>query len=89
MKTNGKLIIATRYTTEPRVQPSYLYYVYGKEYIVDENEKSYMIPDTGKAGSVIIASEPFTENKSDWMRVERNSMMIVDENLNISFKQLN
>lgn len=45
-----------------------------------------MIPDTGKAGSVIIASEPFTENKSDWMRVERNSMMIVDENLNISFK---
>lgn len=48
-----------------------------------------MIPDTGKAGSVIIASEPFTENKSDWMRVERNSMMIVDENLNISFKQLN
>jgi predicted glutamine amidotransferase len=87
--TNGKSIIATRYTTNPRVQPASLYYVYGKEYIVDENEKSYMIPDTGKAGSVIIASEPFTENKSDWMRVERNSMMIVDENLNISFKQLN
>lgn len=86
--SNGKAIVATRYTTNPRVQPASLYYTFGEQYVIDQNGNAFMQPDKGQASVVIIASEPFTENKSDWMRVERNSMMIVDENLRISFKDI-
>lgn len=85
--SNGKSVVATRYTTNPRVQPASLYYLFGKEYICDDY-RCYMEPDTGHSGAVIIASEPFTAVKSDWTKVARNSMIIVDEELNIEFKDI-
>ncbi len=85
--SNGKSVVATRYTTNPRVQPSSLYYLFGKEYICDDY-RCYMEPDTGHSDAVIIASEPFTAVKSDWIKVARNSMIIVDEDLSIRFKDI-
>lgn len=85
--SNGKAIVATRYTTNPRVQPASLYYLFGKEYICDDY-RCYMEPDQGRSESVIIASEPFTAVKSDWVKVARNSMIIVDEDLSISFRDI-
>ncbi len=85
--SNGKAIVATRYTTNPRVQPATLYYMFGKEYVVTDN-RSFMIPDEGESGAVIIASEPFTSIKSDWIKVTRNSMIIIDEDLSIRFADI-
>lgn len=85
--SNGKALIATRYTTNPRVQPASLYYMFGKNYVCDDY-RCYMEPDTGRSEAVIIASEPFTAVKSDWTRVGRNSMIIVDEDLTISFEDI-
>lgn len=85
--SNGKSVIATRYTTNPRVQPASLYYMFGERYVCDEY-RCYMLPDGGQSGAVIIASEPFTAVKSDWTKVARNSMIIVDENLSISFRDI-
>lgn len=42
----------------------------------------------GRPDAVIIASEPFTTRRSDWMKVERNVLMIIDENKNIKFQSL-
>ena len=47
-----------------------------------------MEPDGGQSDAVIIASEPFTAIKSDWMKVARNSMIIVDEDLSIRFQDI-
>jgi predicted glutamine amidotransferase len=85
--SNGHAIIATRYTTNPRVQPASLYYMFGKEYVVDDY-RSHMIPDEGQSEAVVIASEPFTSVKSDWIKVSRNSMIIVDEDLTIRFADI-
>ena len=85
--SNGRSVIATRYTTNPRVQPASLYYLFGRRYICDEY-RCYMEPDQGQSGAVIIASEPFTAVKSDWVKVARNSMIIVDEDLSISFRDI-
>lgn len=85
--SNGKSIVATRYTTNPRVQPATLYYMFGKDYVCDEY-RCYMVPDEGKAETVILASEPFTAVKSDWIKVARNSMIIVDEDLSIRFEDI-
>lgn len=85
--SNGKSVVATRYTTNPRVQPASLYYIFGNEYVCDDY-RCFMKPDDGKSGAVIVASEPFTAVKSDWVKVGRNSMIIIDEDLNISFRDI-
>jgi glutamine amidotransferase len=85
--SNGRSIVATRYTTNPRVQPASLYYMFGKEYMTTEH-RSFMLPDEGRSEAVVISSEPFTGVKSDWTKVVRNSMLIIDEDLSIRFADI-
>jgi predicted glutamine amidotransferase len=47
-----------------------------------------MEPDNGKPSAIVIASEPFTYKRSEWMKVERNSLFIVDETMKLSFKNV-
>jgi predicted glutamine amidotransferase len=41
-----------------------------------------------RPNAIVIASEPFTLRRSDWMKVERNAMMIVDETMQITFQDI-
>jgi predicted glutamine amidotransferase len=45
-------------------------------------------PTGSRHAAILIASEPVTARRSDWMKVERNSMMIVDESMRISFRNI-
>jgi predicted glutamine amidotransferase len=85
--TNGTSLIVVRYTTNPNVQPASLYYMYGKEYHC-RGEVCSMEPSHGRPSTIVVASEPFTARRSDWMKVERNSMMIVDETMRIRFQHV-
>jgi glutamine amidotransferase len=86
--TNGTAIVATRYTTNPLVQPSSLYYMYGKQYHCNGDDDCQMEAAKGRPSAVVIASEPFTVRRSDWMKVERNAMIIVDETHDIKFQSI-
>jgi predicted glutamine amidotransferase len=85
--TNGTCLIVVRYTTNPNVQPASLYYMHGREYHC-RGESCLMEPTYGKPSAIVVASEPFTARRSDWMKVERNSMMVVDETMRISFRHV-
>lgn len=85
--TNGNSIIATRYTSNPSVQPATLYYMYGREYHC-RGDMCIMEPSVGQATAIVIASEPMTSRRSDWMKVQRNSMMIVDETMRIHYRDI-
>lgn len=85
--TNGTSLIVVRYTTNPSVQPASLYYMYGKEYHC-HGELCVMEPTYGRPSAVVVASEPFTARRSDWMKVERNCMMIVDETMRFRFQNV-
>lgn len=85
--TNGTCLIAVRYTTNPNVQPASLYYMFGREYKCLEDQCG-MEPSYGKPSAIVVASEPFTARRSDWMKVERNSMMVVDETMRINFHNI-
>lgn len=85
--TNGSSLIATRYTTNPNVQPATLYYMYGRRYICTP-EGCRMEPTIGTPNAIVIASEPFTARKADWIKVGRNIMMIVDETMHIHFQDI-
>ena len=86
--TNGTSLINVRYTTNPNVQPASLYYMHGKEYHCRTGDTCIMESSYGKPSAIVVASEPFTARRSDWMKVERNSMMIVDETMNINFRNV-
>ncbi|MBM4151223.1 MAG: class II glutamine amidotransferase [Ignavibacteria bacterium] len=85
--TDGDSLIAVRYTTNHSVQPASMYYMYGTEYHCRE-ESCMMEPSTGKPHAIVVASEPFTSKRSEWMKVERNSMLTVDENMRIHFRNI-
>jgi predicted glutamine amidotransferase len=85
--TNGTCMVAVRYTTNPNVQPASLYYMHGREYHC-RGEVCVMEPTFGKPSAIVLASEPFTARRSDWMKMERNAMMIIDETMRISFRNV-
>lgn len=85
--TNGTSLISVRYTTNPNVQPATLYYMHGKEYHC-HGDVCVMESTYGKPSAIVVASEPFTSRRSDWMKVERNSMMIVDETMRMHFRHV-
>jgi predicted glutamine amidotransferase len=85
--TNGTSVIAVRYTTNPSVQPASLYYMYGREYHC-RGDVCMMEPTFGHPSSVVISSEPFTAKRSDWMKMERNCMMIIDETMRFRFQNV-
>ncbi len=85
--TNGNCMVATRYTTNPSVQPATLYYMYGREYHC-RGDICVMEPSIGQPTAIIIASEPMTARRSDWIKVQRNSMMIVDETMRIHYQDI-
>ncbi len=85
--TNGSSIIATRYTTNPNVQPATLYYMYGRRYYCD-GKVCRMEPSIGTPNAIVIASEPFTARKADWVKVGRNVAMIIDETMHIHFQDI-
>jgi predicted glutamine amidotransferase len=85
--TNGTSLIAVRYTTNPSVQPASLYYMYGREYHC-RGEICTMEPTFGHPSAIVVASEPFTQKRSDWMKMERNSMMVVDETMRVRFHNM-
>lgn len=87
--TNGTSLISVRYTTNPDVQPASLYYAFGKQYNTSVEGCVIDPPSEGKRPTtILVASEPITARRSDWMKVERNSMMIVDETMRITFRSI-
>jgi glutamine amidotransferase len=87
--SNGTSIVAVRYTTNPDVQPASMYYAFGSRYNTEvEGCVIDPTPTGSRHAAILIASEPVTARRSDWMKVERNSMMIVDESMRISFRNI-
>ena len=85
--TNGTSIVAIRYTTNQHVQPATLYYMFGKEYRCD-GDTCYMVQSNSTPNCIVLASEPFTARRPDWMKAERNSMLIIDETMRLRFKDI-
>ncbi|MFM8178651.1 MAG: hypothetical protein ACKOAG_05650, partial [Candidatus Kapaibacterium sp.] len=87
--SNGTSIVAVRYTTNQDVQPASMYYAFGSRYNADvEGCVIDATPMGQRHAAVLIASEPITARRSDWMKVERNCMMIVDESMRIGFRNI-
>jgi predicted glutamine amidotransferase len=80
--TDGQTIIATRYTNDPDVLPPTLYYSVGERF--ENVDGHYRMRSTDRQPqAVIIASEPISETRSDWIEVPPNNMVLVTPELHV------
>ena len=80
--TDGQTMIATKYITDPALPPHTLYVASGERF--ENIDGRYRMRRADRhARSVIIASEPLTEDRTDWTTVPPNHMVIVTPELHV------
>lgn len=84
--TDGKQLMATRYTTDINNKLS-LYYTIG-HHINTNNSEPVMEFDDNNPSSVLVASEPLGDYAEDWRAVPINHALLVNSRLEVSIKSL-
>jgi glutamine amidotransferase len=98
--TNGEFIIAIRYVLDYGWEPATktisthfayhsLWYTYGEEYGFFDNE--YKMKGK-KSSSIIVASEPLTEDTSTWVEVPEYTLLVarlVEDGVSIITRDIN
>ena len=86
--SNGKITLVTRLSSSEEAKPESLFYAYGR-YETDASKQFRLRPNSDVSQDVaIIASEPLTDWHEDWIKVERHSMIIVDESNKVSVETI-
>lgn len=85
--TDGYNIVATRFVSDPEAEPHSLYVSSGEAFEAAEGHYR-MQPTVRHPKPVIIASEPLTEERSDWTSVPRNHAVIVTPELHVRMAPL-
>ena len=80
--TDGRSLIATRYVSNDAVPPHTLYYALGDRFEVVAGGYR-MRPAAGRAEAIIIASEPVSEQRADWIEMPPNHMISVTPELDV------
>lgn len=83
--TDGKRLIATRYTSNTEGKALSLYYALGHDIVPTENEQT---TNDKTSNAILIASEPLTDRAQIWKKVPDNHALLVDEKLNISLQEI-
>jgi len=86
--TDGKSVLVTRYTDDPKLEPRSLYYHAFDKYICTGKE-CRIIPS--KAGqrpkAVIVSSEPVTRDEG-WHLIERNHLITIFEDNSLKIEEI-
>jgi predicted glutamine amidotransferase len=80
--TDGQNIIVTRYVSDPTQEPPTLYISSGERF-ESHNGEYRMIASNGHPQAVIVASEPLTEERSDWSFIPKNHAVLVTSELHV------
>jgi glutamine amidotransferase len=84
--TDGLCMTAIRYISDPAEKPLTLYYSEGLAYRCKDGE-CHMVQHEEKR-AVLLVSEKLTSYRSDWKEVPPNSCLLIEKNLDISYKKI-
>ncbi len=85
--TDGRVMVAVRYVTNPLEEPSSLHYSEGNKYECREGVCE-MRPSGFGDHAVIISSEKLTDKATDWKDLPPNHLLLVNENLRTWVRRL-
>jgi predicted glutamine amidotransferase len=86
--TNGKELIATRYSTKPDEQTRSLHIAGNAECYICEEGFLRVRNSKSKDRAVVISSEALSSNKDIWKEVPENHFIMVEEDLSVTIKPL-
>jgi len=84
--TNGEFIVATRYVSDPALEPLTLYHSEGSRYVVEDGVTRLEAPKDDD-NAVLVVSEKLTEGKQ-WTMIPKNHLVIVEPSLNVRIKPI-
>ena len=80
--TDGQSVATVRYVSDPTLEPISLYFSEGNKYVCHEGV-GQIVDGHSDHRAVIVASEPLTEWKKDWVRVAPNHVLTVTPSLEV------
>jgi len=81
--TDGKIMLAMRYVSNPKEKASTLYYAQGARFEC-HNGVGHMVPaKSNEDKSVLVVSEKLTNIEKDWTEIPTNSIVTVNEALEV------
>ena len=86
--TDGSRMIATRFSTDPDNESRTLYFTKGKKYVCEGNVCK-MLPDNGRASSMLVVSEKLDEFVEEWVPVPDNHILMIDKDLSYKSREIN
>ncbi|PWN29605.1 N-terminal nucleophile aminohydrolase [Jaminaea rosea] len=81
--TDGQSIVCTRYVSSLHDEAASLYFSSGTSFYEREKGRFRMRKEDRRQNIVVVASEPLTFEKADWMEVPTNTMIIVTPKMNV------
>jgi len=82
--TDGESVIATRYISSRQDEAASLWYSSGTTFSEYAKGGHYKMSKTDKRENIIlIASEPLTFEKADWMEIKTNHMVVITPKMNL------
>ena len=81
--TNGKAMIATKYSTQPEIENRSLYIASDAECFIGDDGFLKFRESVPEDFSVLISSERLSPEKSIWQKIPENRAILVDEDLNV------
>lgn len=81
--TDGERTATVRYGSDPHLEPVSLYFAVGMKFVLDDG-RARMERRPPDEPSVIVASEPLTEERRDWKRVAPNHVLTVSDTFEVS-----
>ncbi|CAO1620009.1 unnamed protein product [Jaminaea pallidilutea] len=81
--TDGRSILCTRYVSSLHDEAASLYFSSGTSFYEREKGRFRMRKEDRRQNIVVVASEPLTFEKADWMEVPTNTMIIVTPQMNV------
>lgn len=85
--TDGRVTVGARYCSRADREPLSLYVSEGSRYICEDGI-CHMLPADPKDHAIIIVSEKLTEIAVDFKKIPANHFVLVDENSQVRFTQL-
>ncbi|KAF9134584.1 hypothetical protein BGW39_006524 [Mortierella sp. 14UC] len=81
--TDGTSVVCTRYISSSYLDAASLYYSSGNRFEECNSSQYRMVKDNRRQDMVVIASEPLTFEKADWLTIPTNSVMVVTRRMNV------
>ncbi|WFD34739.1 glutamine amidotransferase subunit [Malassezia cuniculi] len=81
--TDGKSIVCTRYISSRTDEAASLYFSTGTSFYERSPGSYRMVKADRRQKIVVVASEPLTFEKADWMEIESNTIVCITPNMNV------